>query len=156
MSKNHKNGDFHVLYDTTFPMTFRQNALVIDEKAYGSEHPEVATDLNNLASLYHRQRKCAQAERLLKRALLICEGVLGQEHPPTGCATRSISAVNRLESILHGSSVSIKQRLLLTLCKEQANELNEPVEPFQKNVHLVAQPVGPLATYGLDTGARTK
>ena len=32
-----------------------KRSLAIDEKIYGPDHPEVATDLNNWAGLLHRQ-----------------------------------------------------------------------------------------------------
>ena len=48
-----------------------KRALVINEKAFGSDHPEVATNLNNLAALYHDQGRYAEAEPLFKRALAI-------------------------------------------------------------------------------------
>ncbi len=58
-----------------------RRALAIDEKALGSDHPNVATDLNNLALLYHNQGKHAEAEPLYKRALAIDEKALGFDHP---------------------------------------------------------------------------
>ncbi len=41
----------------------------------------MATNLNNLANLYHAQGKYAEAEPLYKRALAIVEKALGPEHP---------------------------------------------------------------------------
>ncbi len=52
-----------------------------DTQILGPEHPDVATSLNNLASLYHNQGKYAQAEPLYQRALAIWEKALGPEHP---------------------------------------------------------------------------
>lgn len=46
-----------------------KRALRIDEKALGLGHPYVAIDLNNVAILYYRQGKYAEAEPLIKRAL---------------------------------------------------------------------------------------
>ena len=40
-------------YDEAEPL-YRES-LAIDKKIYGDEHPEVATDLNNLASLLESQ-----------------------------------------------------------------------------------------------------
>jgi len=58
-----------------------ERALAIDEKVYGKEHPEVATDLNNLANLYYAQGAYEQALPLSERALAIDEKVYGKEHP---------------------------------------------------------------------------
>jgi tetratricopeptide (TPR) repeat protein len=49
----------------------------------GESHPDVATSLNNLASLYKSQGKYSQAEPLLLEALEICERRLGENHPHT-------------------------------------------------------------------------
>src|SRR6266567_4381010 len=40
-----------------------QQALAIDEQVFGPSHPQVATDLSDLAFLYKRQGKDAEAER---------------------------------------------------------------------------------------------
>ncbi len=47
----------------------------------GTEHPHVATSLNNLTELYRAQGRHADAEPLLKRSLAIDEKALGPEHP---------------------------------------------------------------------------
>src|SRR3989441_1756409 len=48
-----------------------QRALAIQEKALGSEHPDVAASLDNLAGLYRAQGKYREAEQLYRRALAI-------------------------------------------------------------------------------------
>ncbi len=58
-----------------------QRALDIGEKALGPDHPDVATSLNNLASLYDKQGKYAEAEPLCRRALDIKEKAFGPDHP---------------------------------------------------------------------------
>jgi tetratricopeptide (TPR) repeat protein len=59
-----------------------QQALVSQEKL-GSDHPTIASILNNLADLYGAQGKYAEAELLYRRALEIREKALGPEHPDT-------------------------------------------------------------------------
>ena len=49
----------------------------------GPDHPDTATSLNNLASLYQSQGHYKEAEPLLKRALEITEKALGPDHPDT-------------------------------------------------------------------------
>jgi Tfp pilus assembly protein PilF len=49
----------------------------------GSEHPDIAQSLNNLAGLYRKQGKDEQAEPLFQRALAIDEKVFGPDHPKT-------------------------------------------------------------------------
>jgi tetratricopeptide (TPR) repeat protein len=59
----------------------RRRALEIDELTKGSEHPIVATDLNNLAELLQDMNRLAEAEPLMRRALAIDEKNKGPEHP---------------------------------------------------------------------------
>ena len=47
----------------------------------GPDHPDLATDLNNLALLYGTQGKYAEAEPLYQCSLTIREKALGPEHP---------------------------------------------------------------------------
>jgi len=53
----------------------------VTEKAYGPDHPDVAQALNNLAVLYTRQGRNADAERLFKRSVATFEKTLGPNHP---------------------------------------------------------------------------
>jgi tetratricopeptide (TPR) repeat protein len=56
-------------------------ALAIDEKAFGKDHPNVATGLNNLALLYLAANRLPEAEPLMKRALAVDEKAFGKDHP---------------------------------------------------------------------------
>ena len=58
-----------------------RRALVIDEKSFGADHPDVARDLNNLAQLLKATNRLAEAEPLMRRALGIDEKSFGADHP---------------------------------------------------------------------------
>ena len=58
-----------------------RRALAIDEKSFGPDHPDVATDLNNLALLLQATNRLAEAEPLMRRALAIDEKSFGPDHP---------------------------------------------------------------------------
>src|SRR5262249_18666140 len=58
-----------------------QRSLDIREKALGRDHPDVAQSLNNLALLYDKQGRYADAEPLYQRSLDIREKALGRDHP---------------------------------------------------------------------------
>ena len=58
-----------------------QRAIAIGEQVFGPEHPNLATDLNNLATLYVNQGEYEQAEPFYQRAIAIDEQVLGSAHP---------------------------------------------------------------------------
>ncbi len=58
-----------------------RGALAISESSFGSDHPYVANDLNNLAQLLHDTNRLAEAEPLLRRALAIDERHYGSNSP---------------------------------------------------------------------------
>jgi CHAT domain-containing protein len=58
-----------------------QRSLDILEKAYGVNHPEVATNLYNQAATYFFQGNSSKALSLSQRSLEIREKALGLEHP---------------------------------------------------------------------------
>ena len=58
-----------------------RRALAIGEASLGSEHPNLATYLNNLAQLLQATNRVSEAEPLMRRALAIDEASLGSEHP---------------------------------------------------------------------------
>lgn len=78
-----------------------RRALQIDEDRYGPEHPEVAIDLNNLASLLHATNRRGEAEPLMRRALQIDEASYGSEHPEVARDLNNLALLlmvtNRLE-----------------------------------------------------------
>jgi Tfp pilus assembly protein PilF len=62
----------------------RRPALANLEETLGSEHPDVATSLNNLATLYKSQGRYTEAEAHYREALVIQEAAgLRQESAAT-------------------------------------------------------------------------
>jgi tetratricopeptide (TPR) repeat protein len=57
-----------------------QKAINVAEKTFGPNHANVATSLNNLATLHYALRKYLDAEPLYKRSLEVTEKKLGPEH----------------------------------------------------------------------------
>lgn len=55
--------------------------LVFDEKAFGKNHPSVASKLNDLTLLLEVTNRKAEAEPLCRRALAIDERYHGKDHP---------------------------------------------------------------------------
>ncbi len=66
-------------YSEAIPIA--KEVLSIREKAFGPEHPDVASSLNYLALLYYYLGDYAKAEPLFKRSLHIYEKNLGPEDP---------------------------------------------------------------------------
>ena len=65
--------------------------MSIREKALGPDHPDVATSLNDLASLYDTQGDYAKAEPLYKRSLSIWEKALGPDHPDVATSLNNLA-----------------------------------------------------------------
>ena len=65
---------------------FKLRALTIVKRTLGSNHPDVADRLNDLASLYHIQEELDKALPLYRRALKIYERAFSPNHPRVaGC-----------------------------------------------------------------------
>ncbi|MBL8419186.1 MAG: tetratricopeptide repeat protein [Dechloromonas sp.] len=86
------------LYAEAEPLMRR--ALAIDEASFGTDHPRVATDLNNLALLLQATNRLAEAEPLLRRALAIDKASFGADHPSIAIRLNNLAvllkATNRL------------------------------------------------------------
>jgi len=67
--------------------------LAMDEKALGSDRPEVATRLNNLASSLQAKGDYAGAEPLYRRALAIDEKALGPDDPKVGTDLNNLAGL---------------------------------------------------------------
>ena len=57
-----------------------ERALAIEERAYGRDHPEVATTLTNLGNAYGDLGDHAKERDMLERALAINERAYGRDH----------------------------------------------------------------------------
>ena len=61
------------------------------EAELGPEHPDVATSLNNLASLLKAQGSYAEARPLYERSLAIREKAFGSEHPKVAASLNNLA-----------------------------------------------------------------
>ncbi len=71
---------------------YRQ-ALKIDERSFGPEHPDVAINLNNLAQLLQDTNRLAEAEPLMARVVTIFEKSLGENHPNVAIALNNLATL---------------------------------------------------------------
>ena len=98
-------------------------ALAIRQKTLGSDHPDVAEGLNNLAVLYLAQGKYAQAEPLLTQALAIRQKTLGSDHPDVA------EGLNNLAMLYHYQSKYVQAEPLhyrALIIREQALGAEHP------------------------------
>jgi tetratricopeptide (TPR) repeat protein len=70
-----------------------ERALAIDEAAYGPDHPEVGTDLNNLAQIWQDLGQLERARPLAERALAITEAAHGPDHPTVGTRLNNLAVI---------------------------------------------------------------
>jgi len=68
-----------------------KRALEIREKAFGPDHPQVASSLNKLAEVSRVQGEYAEAESLYKRAGVILEKAFGQHHPRVAAVLKNMA-----------------------------------------------------------------
>jgi tetratricopeptide (TPR) repeat protein len=73
--------------------TLLERALAIDEAAYGPDHPGVARDLNNLATILRDLGDPAGARPLQERALAITEAAYGPDHPDVGTRLNNLATI---------------------------------------------------------------
>ena len=78
-------------YRTAEPLHVR--ALAIYERACEAEDPDVATSLNDLATLYWEQGRYGDAEPLRMRALAIRERTLGPNHLDVAASLNDLAAL---------------------------------------------------------------
>ena len=76
-------------------MEYTRRALAIDEKVYGPDHPEVATDANNIGTILQDQGDLAGALEYTRRALRILQATYGPENPQTKIVARNLAGIER-------------------------------------------------------------
>ena len=97
---------------------FIEQALAIQQKVLGEEHPDTAKSLNDLAGLYQAQGKYEQAEPLYQQALAIRQKVLGEEHPDTAKSLNDLAALYQAQGKyeqaepLYQQALAIRQKVL--------------------------------------------
>jgi eukaryotic-like serine/threonine-protein kinase len=75
--------------------TLNEEALVLRERALGSEHPDVATSLNNLGLVLAILGRLEEAKAMHERALGVRERALGPDHPHVASSLDNLAAVHR-------------------------------------------------------------
>ena len=76
--------------------SYRTRALKISEAAFGPNHPNVATSLNNLASVLKDLGELQNARDLFERSLGIRRQFLGDDHSKTKTVKRNLDALAKV------------------------------------------------------------
>ena len=84
----------HSAYAAARP--YYEQALEINRKVLGEEHPDMARSLNNLAKLYFYEGNLQEAEDFMNRAVMIFEKILGSQHPDTESVRKNLAFLKQL------------------------------------------------------------
>jgi len=91
-----------------------RRALTVCEKAFGKDHPHVASVLVNLGEILCEEKRCEQAMPLYRRSLVIREQKLGQEHVEVTYSLEGL-ATGHMALGAPGKAIPILERALSIL-----------------------------------------
>ena len=80
-------------------VAFRE-AIVIQKKVFGEEHPDVADSLFNLRRVLADEHRVAEAEAACREALAMRRKLMGNEHPQVAVSLYSLATLCRTEGKL--------------------------------------------------------
>jgi CHAT domain-containing protein/Tfp pilus assembly protein PilF len=118
-------------------VSIAQSVLKLMEKSFGSEHPDTADSLNNLAMLYDGMGSYQKAEPLYKRALAIQEKTLGPVHPRTAASLNNLAGLYQAMSAyqkaepLYKRALAIREKALGSEHPDTADSLNNLAGLYQ-------------------------
>jgi tetratricopeptide (TPR) repeat protein len=122
--------------------TDHERALKIDEAVYGSDHPAVAADVNNLGLVLRDLGDLPGARQCFERALRIDEAVYGLDHPAVATAVNNLGLVLRNLGDLPGARQCFERALKIA---EASLGTDHPkVGIHINNLGLVLQDLGDL------------
>jgi tetratricopeptide (TPR) repeat protein len=103
-----------------------RQALAIDEKSFGTEHPKVASRLNNLAQVLLATNRLAEAELLMLRALAIDEKSFGPKHPNIANDLNNLAQLLQVTSRLAEAESLMRRALEIVLDFERRTGHEHP------------------------------
>lgn len=74
-------------------LKLQKTALNIQEKAFGSYHPEIARSYNNIGAIYYKTEELDKALYYYKKGLEIREMLLGEDNPLTAISYNNVGKV---------------------------------------------------------------
>jgi len=117
-----------------------ERARKIDEKAFGLDHPSVATDVNNLGVVLQNLGQMEKAKSCIERALKIEEKAFGLDHSSVAIKVNNLGMVLRDLGEMEKAKSCIERALKID---EKAFGLNHPKVAIRaNNLGLVLQDLG--------------
>ena len=90
-----------------------KRALIMREKAFGEQHPDVALTLHNLARIYQAKGDYAEAERYCEQALAIYRKVRSPDHPDIARSLDTLGETYRILGNFSRAETLYKQALAI-------------------------------------------
>ena len=117
-----------------------QEALTIRREQLGGSHPNVATSLNSLASLYQAQGRYGEAEPLFQETLVIFREQLGDRHPDVASSLNNL-ALLYYDQGRYGEAEPLFREALV-IVREQLGDRHPDVASSLNNLSLLYQDQG--------------
>src|ERR1022692_2773656 len=105
---------------------------MIREKTLGPDHPDTATGLDNLDSVYGNLGHDGEPAQLSKRALDIREKALGPDHPDTATSLNSLACIYQSQGRHKEAEALLKRALEIN---ERALGPNHPDTAIRSEEH---------------------
>ncbi|GHO87379.1 helix-turn-helix transcriptional regulator [Dictyobacter formicarum] len=112
-----------------------RRALAIREQQWGGEHPQTASSLYHLATLYRANSDFAQAEPLFERALAIRQQQLGAEHLETAACLHGLASL--YESQRRTEKGEVLARRALDIYEQQLGADDLETTPVRRTLALL-------------------
>jgi tetratricopeptide (TPR) repeat protein len=131
------NSGFHLraVAEYTGARQAYERALRIDEDAFGPDHPNVATDVNNLGLVLKDQGDLAGARQTFERALRIDEAAFGPDHPEVATDVNNLGMVLQDLGDLAGARQAYERALAI---------LEKFLSPDHPNIQIVKRNLNSL------------
>jgi len=125
-----------------------EEALSIYRESLPSNHPDIASSLNNLAVLYQAQNLLSEAQPLFEEALSIRRDVLPARHPDIAQSLNNLAALYQAQGLydmaqpLYEEALAIHRESLPSNHPDIASSLNNLADLYQaQNLLSEAQPL---------------
>ncbi len=102
------------LGDKAQALPLLQRSLELRERAFGPDHPEVATAVNDLGNLLGSLGEYTEARPLLERAMILRERSLGPNHPALGRSLAGLANTYRATGDLQQARTLHERALAIT------------------------------------------
>ncbi|MES2924986.1 MAG: tetratricopeptide repeat protein, partial [Verrucomicrobiota bacterium] len=90
-----------------------RQALDLRKELHGAEHPSVASTLNKLGGVLHRQRKHAEAEKVYREALAMQRKFLSGEYADIALTLNNLGSILRIQGKLQEAEDILREALAM-------------------------------------------